>query len=191
MSVSDLVLLVDQISYPRLSYLPFLLPKLHAFFSPSLINPDSQPHQGWFSLEGVPLKWHYPVGLLFDLYGGADPVTSKSVAGDRRSYPAPSREDHDPHDSTAHVSRESLPWRLTVHFSDWPDQDLVRLDAEGKVMHDAFINSVKEADFLRNGTAKGIMTLSKEDSSALWQAVQNRKCIHLAYNSLASTGPDG
>jgi autophagy-related protein 5 len=41
-------------------------------------------------------------------------------------------------------------------------------------MHDAFINSVKEADFLRNGTAKGIMTLSREDSYGLWQAVQDR-----------------
>lgn len=50
----------------------------------------------------------------------------------------------------------------------------MRLDAEGKVIHDAFINSVKEADFLRNGTAKGIMALSKEDSTMLWQAVMER-----------------
>lgn len=47
-------------------------------------------------------------------------------------------------------------------------------DAEGKVLHDAFINSVKEADFLRNGTAKGIMSLSKDDSTQLWNAVQQR-----------------
>lgn len=50
----------------------------------------------------------------------------------------------------------------------------MRLDAEGKVLHDAFINSVKEADFLRNGTAKGIMSLSKNDSKQLWKAVQDR-----------------
>ncbi|KAJ5480658.1 Autophagy protein [Penicillium diatomitis] len=55
---------------------------------------------------------------------------------------------------------------------DWPSEDLVRLDENGMVMNDAFINSVKEADFLRNGTAKGIMTLSKEDSSGLWKAVE-------------------
>lgn len=69
----------------------------------------------------------------------------------------------------------TLPWKLTVHFSAWPDEQLVRLDAEGKVLHDAYINSVKEADFLRNGTAKGIMTLSKSDSTQLWQAVQDRR----------------
>lgn len=62
-----------------------------------------------------------------------------------------------------------------MHFSDWPDEELVRLDAQGMVMNDAFINSVKEADFVRNGTAKGIMTLSKDDSSGLWKAVQDGK----------------
>ncbi|KAL8909795.1 MAG: hypothetical protein Q9171_004885 [Xanthocarpia ochracea] len=142
------------IHYPRLSYLPFLLPRLHAFFSPFLIDPGVAPHEGWFSYEDVPLKWHYPLGLLYDLFSGAPP------AQDDRSSP---------------VQRPStLPWRLTLHFTDWPGDQVVQPDAEGKVLHDAFINSVKEADFLRNGTAKGIMSLSKDDSTQLWNAVQQR-----------------
>ncbi|RAL11389.1 autophagy protein 5 [Aspergillus homomorphus CBS 101889] len=145
------------ISYSRISYLPSLLPRLRDFFASSLINPTSGPHEGWFSFEGVPLKWHYPIGLLYDLYAGADPASKGGTDTDLLSAA-----DEDP-----------LPWRLTVHFSDWPDEELVRLDAEGMVMHDAFINSVKEADFLRNGTAKGIMTLSKEDSAGLWRAVRD------------------
>lgn len=121
-----------------------------------MIEPNSQHQEGWFTFEGVPLKWHYPIGLLFDLYAGAEPAT-------RGNTPNPdAQEDESP-----------LPWRLTVHFSDWPVEDLVRLDPDGMVMNDAFINSVKEADFLRNGTAKGIMSLSKEDSSGLWKAVEN------------------
>lgn len=144
-----------QISFPRVSYLPSLLPKLRAFFAQFLIEPSSQHHDGWFAFEGVPLKWHYPVGLLFDLYAGADPATKSGNRNDG------SQDGESP-----------LPWRLTVHFSDWPVEDLVRLDADGMVMNDAFINSVKEADFLRNGTAKGIMSLSKEDSSGLWRAVE-------------------
>lgn len=118
---------------------------------------NSQHHDGWFAFEGVPLKWHYPVGLLFDLYAGIDPATKTSSTFDVES----------------HADESSFPWRLTVHFSDWPVEDLVRLDAHGMVMTDAFINSVKEADFLRNGTAKGIMSLSKEDSSGLWKAVEH------------------
>lgn len=153
-----------------------MLPKLRAFFSSALIEPTSQPHDGWFSFEGVPLKWHYPVGLLYDLYAGVDPASKAS---------RPETESHNPLSIKPKQGRESdsdfeneeegssLPWRLTVHFSDWPDQDLVRLDKDGLVMHDAFINSVKEADFLRNGTAKGIMSLSKEDSSGLWKAVEH------------------
>ncbi|RAK73956.1 autophagy protein 5 [Aspergillus fijiensis CBS 313.89] len=148
------------IAHPRLAYLPSLLPRLRDFFASALIHPTSRPHEGWFSFEGVPLKWHYPVGLLYDLYAGADPA-SKGGGGGGGS-PSAADEDADP-----------LPWRLTVHFSDWPDEELVRLDADGMVMHDAFINSVKEADFLRNGTAKGIMALSKEDSAGLWTAVRD------------------
>ncbi|OJJ56379.1 hypothetical protein ASPSYDRAFT_47679 [Aspergillus sydowii CBS 593.65] len=145
------------ISLSRISYLPSLLPRLKAFFFSSLIDPAaSAPHDGWFSFEGVPLKWHYPVGLLYDLYAGADPATKSS---------------EDEHSLTSETG--PLPWRLVVHFSDWPDEELVRLDAQGMVMNDAFINSVKEADFVRNGTAKGIMTLSKDDSSGLWKAVQD------------------
>ncbi|MCJ1243869.1 autophagy protein 5 [Trapelia coarctata] len=148
-----------QIHSPRLSYLPFLLPRLHAFFTPFLIDPDIPPHDGWFSFEGVPLKWHYPIGLLYDLFSGAIPAQAPRQRG---------RDD-------AHADEsQPLPWRLTLHITEWPADQLVRLDAEGKVLHDAFINSVKEADFLRNGTAKEIMSLSKNDSTQLWKAVQDR-----------------
>ena len=146
---------------PRLSYLPFLLARLHAFFLPSLIDTESIPYDGWFTFENVPLKWQYPLGLLHDLFSGASPdhVLSQELNDE-------SAEDED---------LTQLPWRLTVHFSEWPEKSLVRPDADGKVLHDAFINAVKEADFLRNGTAKGIMSLSKEDSTALWNAVQERE----------------
>ncbi|CAL8576964.1 Autophagy protein 5 [Xanthoria parietina] len=149
------------IQYPRLSYLPFLLPRLHAFFTPFLIDPDAAPHGGWFSYEDVPLKWHYPLGLLYDLFSGAPPAQIDDADKDHHS--SPSRRP------------STLPWRLTLHFTDWPGDQLVQPDAEGKVLHDAFINSVKEADFLRNGTAKGIMSLSKDDSTQLWNAVQQHE----------------
>ncbi|KAL8737790.1 MAG: hypothetical protein Q9181_001353 [Wetmoreana brouardii] len=149
------------IQYPRLSYLPLLLPRLHAFFSSFLIDPNVRSHEGWFSYENVPLKWHYPVGLLYDLFSGASPAQASN--SDRDEHSPPRRQP------------SSLPWQLTLHFTDWPGDQLVQPDAEGKVLHDAFINSVKEADFLRNGTAKGIMSLSKDDSTQLWTAVQEHK----------------
>lgn len=106
------------------------------------------------------MKWQYPAGLLFDLFSSASPHQAPKEGVELSSS------DHE---------NGQNPWQLRLHFSDWPDQLLVRPDAEGKTLHDAFINSVKEADFLRNGTARGIMSLSKEDSEKLWDAVQRRR----------------
>ena len=58
----------------------------------------------------------------------------------------------------------TLPWRLVV--GDGPEWDIA----------DTFTNSAKEADFVRNGNAKQIMSLSKEHSTALWDAVQDSMC---------------
>lgn len=140
-----------------------------------MIDPDLPPHCGWFSFEEIPLKWHYPLGLLFDLFSGAapslgSPTNTTATTGIEAGGNGGSNNNNN------HTKKEEglLPWRLLLHFNEWPDEQLVRLDAEGKVLHDAFINSVKEADFLRNGTAKGIMSLSKDDSTRLWHAVEER-----------------
>ncbi|RDW80040.1 autophagy protein 5 [Coleophoma cylindrospora] len=54
-----------------------------------------------------------------------------------------------------------LPWRLDL--GDGPLFDI----------HDTFVNSVKEADFIRNGTARGVMSMSKEQSLQMWNSVQD------------------
>ncbi|CAO2648957.1 Nn.00g099060.m01.CDS01 [Neocucurbitaria sp. VM-36] len=148
------------IQFPRISYLGLLIHKLHAFFSSSLIFPDVSPSDTWLSYEGVPLKWHYPLGLLYDLYSGAEPA-----------YPSDTSSPSHKSESTEE-ERHHLPWRLTVHFSDYPSEQLVKLDNEDNVLHDLFKNSVKEADYLRTGTGKTVMFLSKEDSTQLWDAVK-------------------
>ncbi|KAH8731422.1 autophagy protein 5 [Phaeosphaeriaceae sp. PMI808] len=150
------------IQFPRLSYLGLLIHTLHAFFSSNLIYPNVEPSSLWLSYEGVPLKWHYPLGLLYDLYSGAEPA-----------YPVDSTASSHKHEAiTEELELQHLPWRLTVHFSDYPSEQLVRLDNGGKHIHDLFIHSVKEADYLRTGTGKTVMFLSKEDSTQLWEGVK-------------------
>lgn len=119
------------IHVPRLSYLPFLLPRLHAFFRSQLIDPDVQAHTAWFEFEEVALKWHYPVGLLYDLFSGAQPVSADDV--DAGGLQQVEEEGQGP-----------LPWRLILHYTDFPTEQLVPLDGEGKVLLDAFRNNVKE-----------------------------------------------
>ena len=139
-----------KVAWPRLSYLPLLLPQLHAFFAPNLIaDPDAiPPEDGFFTYDGVPLKWHLPVGLLYDMY----------VMSVRDST------------SAQGTTSTTLSFKLTLHFSQ--NANVNTINPDPVTMHDSFINSVKEADFLRSGTAKPIMTLPAADSKALWSSTQ-------------------
>ncbi len=148
-----------QILFPRLAYLPFLLPRLLNHFSEELIA-DSETissDSGYFTFDGVPLKWHLPVGLLYDIY-------------------VLSTQDVDQHDRErlATSDRNGVPFRLEVHFSraTASTQRLHLIAPSPDVVHDSFINSVKEADFIRSGTAKPIMSLSAADSKLLWSSTQ-------------------
>jgi autophagy-related protein 5 len=95
------------------------------------------------------MKWHLPVGLLYDIYV----LSTKDAGADNSSSPT------------------TLPFRLTLHFV--PDPEKPTMHATPVVLHDSFINSVKEADFLRSGTAKPIMTLGAQESKALWTSTQD------------------
>jgi len=153
------------ILFPRVSYLPLLLPKVHAFFHDSLINDEVNHWDGWLSYQDVPLKWHFPVGLLYDLYSGASDQLHEENGNGGKKGAYTSAEDQS--------SREALrTWKLTLHFDNWPSETLAKLDGEGKIMRDAFTNSVKEASFVRHGSAKVVMSLSKDDSTQLWEAVE-------------------
>jgi hypothetical protein len=156
------------IQYPRLSYLAFLLPRLHAFFAPKLINPDTPANEAWFEFENVPLKWHYPAGLLYDIHSGAQPVDLG-----RRANVEASQTSIDARTSV----EQPLPWKLVVHYSELPSEQLYPLDPEGRAMRDSFVNAVKEADFIRNGSARTVMGMSKEDSDNLWKSVESRTFI--------------
>jgi autophagy-related protein 5 len=164
-----------------------------------LIDPDTTaPHHGWFTHEDVPLKWHYPIGLLFDLYSGAEPAsadddqnlgsTIKNLkAGTARgtqpsiasldSEPGGVSLSSPPNETSEEVSSDdepqgTLPWRLTVHFTSFPNQDLIPLDSTGATLLDAFRNSLKEASFVRHSTGKVVMSLGYDDSTQLWRAVE-------------------
>uniref|UniRef100_A0A7N4NYU9 Autophagy protein 5 n=1 Tax=Sarcophilus harrisii TaxID=9305 RepID=A0A7N4NYU9_SARHA len=50
---------------PRVSYLPLVTDKVKKHFQKVMRQEDIS--EIWFEYEGTPLKWHYPIGLLFDL----------------------------------------------------------------------------------------------------------------------------
>ena len=104
---------------------------------------------------------------------------------------------HDIHvlsSASENVKEGTAPWKLTVHFaaatsdtdSDAKTAALNQVPVTPAIVNDAFINSVKEADFLRSGTAKPIMSLSKAESKALWSSTQDHDLatFNKVYNSL-------
>ncbi|KAL6087201.1 hypothetical protein STEG23_008810, partial [Scotinomys teguina] len=50
---------------PRVSYLTLVTDKVKKHFQKVMRQEDVS--EIWFEYEGTPLKWHYPIGLLFDL----------------------------------------------------------------------------------------------------------------------------
>uniref|UniRef100_A0A3B3SR57 Autophagy protein 5 n=1 Tax=Paramormyrops kingsleyae TaxID=1676925 RepID=A0A3B3SR57_9TELE len=55
-----------QLLLPRVSYLTLVTDKVKKHFQ-KVMKPDDVEEM-WFEYEGTALKWHYPIGLLYDLH---------------------------------------------------------------------------------------------------------------------------
>ncbi|XP_059481947.1 autophagy protein 5 [Neocloeon triangulifer] len=56
---------------PRLSYFPLVTEKVKRHFV-RFVHPDKQDAEMWLDFNGTPLKWQYPIGVLFDSLLGVD-----------------------------------------------------------------------------------------------------------------------
>lgn len=50
----------------RLTYLPLVTDKAKKHFS-RFVSDEHKEGEVWFECNGTPLKWHYPIGVLYDL----------------------------------------------------------------------------------------------------------------------------
>jgi autophagy-related protein 5 len=134
------------IEAPRCSYFPLLTSQIRKYFTDLSLQFIGDDAEIWYDVDGTPLKWHYPIGLLFDLHTGYRPDSNS---------PPP------------------LPWPVTVHFKNFPADKLIRAQAIDATQ-DFFMSMIKEADFLRNGSTKKVMNLSKNDQVQLWDGLWSR-----------------
>lgn len=107
------------------------------------VSEDS--NQIWFSFEGNPVKLHLPIGVIYDQL--------KSEG----------------------LNNEALgpPWKLTVHFSDFPEKDILKcVNKEDIEKH--FMSCVKEADQFKHG-GRIMSTMQKKDHNQLWLGLVNDK----------------
>ncbi|RWS24996.1 autophagy protein 5-like protein [Leptotrombidium deliense] len=53
---------------PRISYLPLVIDKVIRHFANFVTEYKKNGNDLWIDFEGKPLKWHYPIGLLWDIF---------------------------------------------------------------------------------------------------------------------------
>jgi len=129
-------------------YFPCVIDKIQRYFSTYFNdNLEMNFNNLWLEYENMPLKWHYPIGVLYDLYTCS--LSSSSSA-------------------TSH-----LPWQIIVHLSKFPENDLIRFpDKESIEGH--YMSTLKEADALKH---KGqiIGDMQKRDHKQLWNSLLQDK----------------
>lgn len=72
-----------------------------------------------------------------------------------------------------HGTREDLPWRLILHFSNFPSQEISRCNTKTSIESN-FMSTIKEADFLKHKGAV-MRNLVKKECNQLWSGLVNDK----------------
>ena len=128
-------------------YFPCFLEKIYRYYSIYFKeNVNDLLNNIWLEYESIPLKWHYPIGVLYDLY-----TSSLSLS------------------STA----SHLPWQITVHFSKFPEHELIRFPDKESI-EGYYMSTLKEADALKH---KGqiIGDMQKREHKQLWNSLLQDK----------------
>eukprot|EP01101_Sappina_pedata_P009316 TRINITY_DN5396_c0_g1_i1.p1 TRINITY_DN5396_c0_g1~~TRINITY_DN5396_c0_g1_i1.p1 ORF type:complete len:303 (+),score=70.90 TRINITY_DN5396_c0_g1_i1:39-947(+) len=131
---------------PRNSYFPLITDPIREYFSSYITSLSASPDEIWFDFRNIPLKWQYPIGVLFDLYALAGLDSNVNSA---------------------------LPWILTIHFREYPKDILLRCSAdEAKVLAKSnFMNTLKEANYLKHGDIVKINSFSFVQQDNLWEGL--------------------
>ncbi|KAK0241931.1 autophagy protein Apg5-domain-containing protein [Armillaria nabsnona] len=142
------------IQAPRVSYLPLLMPEIRRFFTDLVFDEtsakDLKDDDWWFDTpDGTLLKWHWPIGLIYDNY-----TISASVKN-----------------LTTLPSSTVTPLRLMLHLAS-PPQDKLLLSPTAEACKQAFMGQLKEADFIRWGNTKRITGLRKQDQDGIWEGIK-------------------
>ncbi|KAG8213558.1 autophagy-related protein [Butyriboletus roseoflavus] len=143
---------------PRVSYLPLLMPELRRFLMDIVFDEAAgkilKEEEWWFeSEEGTLLKWHWPIGLIYDNH-----AISASI---RPSAPA----------SGSGLNIPVAPLKLILHLASPPTEKLL-LPPTAESCKQAFMGQLKEADFIRWGNTKRMTGLRKAEQDGIWEGIK-------------------
>lgn len=130
------------ICVPRCSYLPLIVENIRKHFD-QYTSTDYVQDEIWFSYKSVPLKWHYPIGFLLDIFSS---ILYNSV-------------------------NLNIPFEIEVNFRRFPADIL--LPYKGiKSLYTIFQNSLKESCAMLLGTSAPVLNLSREQEDKVWNCVK-------------------
>ncbi|KAL6310316.1 autophagy protein Apg5-domain-containing protein [Sparassis latifolia] len=140
------------IQAPRVSYLPLLVPEIKRFLTDVVFDEAAarliKEEDWWFESEdGSLLKWHWPIGLIYD---------NHTIASSVRPSAAPP---------------QAMPLRLVLHLAS-PPTDKLLLSPSADACKQAFMGQMKEADFFRWGNTKRMTGLRKAEQDGLWEGIK-------------------
>lgn len=151
------------ISVYRNSYVPTFLPLMVEYFSSYVDELAKIPT--WLEWNDIPLKWNLPVGVLYDV-----------LTLSQRTH----KKDDDSNVWTLHLRyKDQYPRTTVIPFVYTTVDGTVDY---AKSLHELIVNQLKQSCFVMNGSAKPMLNLSKEDSTKLWEAIQNHNLAH--YNQV-------
>jgi len=131
---------------PRLSYISVVTDKVRKYFN-KFLSEGQESSDMWFDYQGTPLKWHLPVGVLFDQI-----CVNHNGNGNSSVLP---------------------PWNLTVHFGNFPQSEILKWDTK-EAIESHFMSCIKEADQIKHG-GRVVSSMQKKDHNQLWQGLHNDK----------------
>ncbi|KAK4331252.1 Autophagy protein 5 [Rhodotorula toruloides] len=168
---------VHYVQAPRTAYLPLLLPQIRKYFVNLVLDDNTaaslRDQDLCFKADGVPLKWHWPVGLFSTLLRPARFLQRNSPRTFRILT-------HRPPSNTLLSTLDTYlvlppadptqPWKITLHLRD-PPSDVLVVSNKIEDARVGFMAMVKEADYVRSGNTKRVMNLRKEQQDGLWEGV--------------------
>ncbi|RDX47089.1 hypothetical protein K466DRAFT_546063 [Polyporus arcularius HHB13444] len=140
------------IQAPRVSYLPLLVPEIKRFLQDVVFDETAartmKEEEWWFESDGGGLlKWHWPIGLIYDNHAISQSVRPTTAA----SFFAP--------------------LRIVLHLASPPTEKLL-MSPSAEACKQAFMGQLKEADFIRWGNTKRMTGLRKAEQDGLWEGIK-------------------
>lgn len=180
------------VTVPRISYLPIYIEKAIKYLRPYLNDPDlaDDPYNWWAEYQAAPLKWNWPVGLLYDTIKNNTNLAKNKQKEELKQQEEEENKNKNKNSNSSssgdtlsslenlnlgqendlEISELTLPWTIVLHHKNYPKDSVLTLFSS-TTLFEYWMNLVKESCVIRYGSANAIMNLSKDDSDKLWACI--------------------